>query len=43
MVVADGMSATGMYRHGQLDRILANPKGWSEWSGASWLSDAALQ
>ena len=36
-----GWQSQGRFRRGQVERILADPKGWDELSGPSWLGGAA--
>jgi Family of unknown function (DUF6226) len=31
-----GWSASGRFRRGEVERVLADPVGWQEMSGASW-------
>jgi hypothetical protein len=32
-----GLSASGAFRRGEVDAVLADPTGWDEVAGASWL------
>lgn len=37
MAFGNGWSASGSFRRRQVERVLADPAGWTEISGAAWL------
>jgi Family of unknown function (DUF6226) len=38
-VLADGWNASGMFQRGEVHAVIADPNGWEEVSGASWLME----